>query len=248
MPLTLRNEKVGYPNTKKVIELPNREYKPLKTIGTNLKEYPRQIITSSMDEGLAAVVKSNEEWPGQRLEYRQATFVNGMLAKLYSLPGGLGPVKENLAKPAILGFEAGSRVESPAGEIFKQINKKISDSLITSKESSHTNCDIQATELSLPEITAIVAAYMETAQIETEKYKEFTNSYFTRRIETSKFNGIDVKNIMMRIRSTPSDLKGHEGGPGHIHLELAFTKSTTKQNISINIHIYPNLKPFSKTL
>lgn len=86
---------------KRIIETPNKDYKPLARIEAKLTTYSKDIIAKSLDTGLIEVAKKDESWPGQRVEYRQATFVNGMLEKLFSLPGGLKVLKDNLAKPAI---------------------------------------------------------------------------------------------------------------------------------------------------
>jgi hypothetical protein len=233
---------------KRVIETPNRVCTPLASIESRLTPYSNDTISKSIDSGLIKVAQSNEQWQGQRLEYQQATFVNGMLDKLFSLPGGLAHLKAELAKPMILEGEKKVIMESPGSKVFKKIKSRVLESLRSNKEVIHNNCSIQAQELSIPEITTILAAYMEEAALTEVESNGFKNSYYTRNIPTANIDDIVVKDLSMRIRNTPSDLRGHEGGPGHVHLEMSFTKSTPQQKVSINIHIYPNLKPFSKSL
>lgn len=139
-------------------------------------------------------------------------------------------------------------MESPGGMVFNQIKARVHESLISNKDIIHNNCDIQAQELSLPEITTILAAYMEKATLTEVESNGFINSYYTRDIDSANIDDIQVRDLSMRIRNAPTDLRGHDGGPGHVHLEMSFTKTKTKQKVSINIHIYPNLKPFSKSL
>jgi hypothetical protein len=268
MPLTLEapiGQIAPTEKPKKIIDVSNRVYDPLAKIGASLNTYTRDSITKSCDAGLVRVVESNLQRPGQWVSHQHSTFVNGMLEKMFSVGGGLQALKDDISNPIVTpssiledGTKSKMKVkESPGKLVYNSIRTKMHEALKFDSPEVLYNCRILAEELSLPEITAILAAYLEKAELVTTKYNEFETSNYTRVIGDTTFEGIEVSDLTMRIRNTPSDLRGHEGGKGHLHLEISFTKKQNEQNIkpnqnpqkiAINIHIYPNLKPFSKAL
>jgi hypothetical protein len=265
MPLTLDRPVVDTVKQKKIIDVSNKVYDPLANIGANLNNYTADSITKSSDAGLARVAESNINKPGQWVANQQSTFVSGMLEKMFSVQGGLQAIKDDLSKPTIIEartledgtIEKKQIKESPGKTVYNAIRLKVLEAVQFDSPDVLYNCRIMAQDLSLTEITAILAAYLEKAELVATEYNGFETLNYTNIIGDTQFQGIDVSDLSMRIRNTPSDLRGHDGGKGHLHLEISFTKKQNEQNIettlipqkiAVNIHIYPNLKPLSKAL
>jgi hypothetical protein len=227
---------------KKIINIERKVYKPLINVEKGLDIGSKALVNNSLSHGLSKVRESRDMYRGQDVATLQSKFITEMLEKLFDEDNDLSKLKNTYAKKDMGQFHECQLV-------INQINSTIIESLKNKNNKiEEINTSINIPNMNIPETLTILASYLGNA-IPTEFENSIRNqTFFAKSEKSGKINDMNVSDKVTRIRATPNDLRGHDGGPGHIHLEMSFKIISKNQKISINIHIYPNLNQFSSVL
>jgi hypothetical protein len=225
-----------------------REFKPLSIFGPKTPASLKAKVSSAMANGLALTKESRSRRPDLERPALQSAFVDGMLDECFGYdptsdkPKSMKDIKDHFKIKNL-----GSLTE--VDKVYTQIDKLISDAVQISNGLKDISVDINMPEYNLAETVTILASYIEEAQIMTTTNKNgFGEAYYSRHIPSTTYGNQLVTDLNMRIRSTSRDLEGHKGGRGHVHLELTMFKKSINKEVSINIHLYPNLEQFTSVL
>jgi hypothetical protein len=225
-----------------------REFKPLGFFGPKTPPSIKSQVSSAMANGLASTKELRSIRPDLEQAGLQSAFVDGMLDECF----GYDPLTDKpKSMKSIKDYFKIKNLGSPSevDKMYSQLDQLITDSVQISSGLKDMNVDINMPDFNLAETVTILASYLEEAQIETTtNQKGFEEALYSRHISNARYGNHSVTDLNMRIRSTTSDLRGHKGGKGHVHLELTMFKKSINKKLSINIHLYPNLKQFTSVL
>jgi hypothetical protein len=250
----MRSTSLRLEDLRKVQPLPQesttikREYKPLGIFGPKTPAYLKSKVSSAMANGLALTKEIRSRRPDLERPALQSAFVDGMLDECFGNDPTLDkPKSMKDIKDYFKIKNLGSLTE--VEKVYTQMDKLIADAVKISNGLKDINVDINMPEFNLAETVTILASYIEEAQIVTTTNKNgFGEAYYSRHIPNTTYGNQSVTDLNMRIRSTSRDLEGHKGGRGHVHLELTMFKKSINKEVSINIHLYPNLEQFTSVL
>jgi hypothetical protein len=254
-------KKLGQPSLPEApISKPKQVFKPLSNLTEKLPKELASELSIAMSQGLAKVRELKSTRPDAETAYFQSRFCDIMLDQLFNNTSlDTEPIRElSKIKPPtklqkLRSQFANKNQLNPSNEklLMDRFDSAIIQALSNNSIKRYVpqNIDISIPDLNLPESIALIATYLEQAQpFTTDNTNGGSETYYTGSIPKEISDKYKISNAEMRIRATTSDLRGHNGGKGHLHLEIKMHSITKNQDILINIHIYPNLNQFSSVL